>query len=184
MFDQERAAKLGLAVRDIANRVVANVRGELATRYTWRDKKIDVLVRSVDTRQSSVEEIRRLIVNPEVVRRNLAEHLPFMATETILMHAVSRGGDRQELHERIRQHSMAAAGRMKDEGADADLLERIAGDDAFGLAADELAEMVDPLRFVGRAPEQVARFLERDVEPALERQRGHALTLDDPELHV
>ncbi len=65
VFDQERAAKLGLAVRDIANRVVANVRGELATRYTWRDKKIDVLVRSVDTRQSSIEEIRRLIVNPE-----------------------------------------------------------------------------------------------------------------------
>ena len=63
-FDQERAAKLGLAVRDIANRVVANVRGELATRYTWRDKKIDVLVRSVDTRQSSIEEIRNLIVNP------------------------------------------------------------------------------------------------------------------------
>jgi len=63
-FDQERAAALGLAVRDIANRVVANVRGELATRYTWRDKKIDVLVRSVDTRQSSIEEIRRLIVNP------------------------------------------------------------------------------------------------------------------------
>ena len=68
VFDQERAAKLGLAVRDIANRVVANVRGELATRYTWRDKKIDVLVRSVDTRQSSIEEIRRLIVNPSSER--------------------------------------------------------------------------------------------------------------------
>ncbi len=64
VFDQERAAKLGLTVRDIADTVVANVRGELATRYTWRDKKIDVLVRSVDTRQSSIEEIRRLIVNP------------------------------------------------------------------------------------------------------------------------
>lgn len=127
---------------------------------------------------------RGLIVNPEVIRRNLAEHLPFMATETILMHATSRGGDRQELHERIRQHSMAAAGRMKDEGADADLLERIAGDDAFGLDAGELADMVDPLRFVGRAPEQVARFLDRDVAPVLERQREHALTLDDPELHV
>jgi HAE1 family hydrophobic/amphiphilic exporter-1 len=68
VFDQERAAKLGLAVRDIANSVVANVRGELATRYTWRDKKIDVLVRSVDTRQSSIEEIRRLIVNPTADR--------------------------------------------------------------------------------------------------------------------
>jgi len=64
VFDQERAAKLGMAVRDIAERVVANVRGELATRYTWRDKKIDVLVRSVDTRNSSIDEIRRLIINP------------------------------------------------------------------------------------------------------------------------
>ena len=68
VFDQERAAKLGLSVRDIANRVVANVRGELATRYTWRDKKIDVLVRSVDTHQSSIDEIRSLIVNPTSVR--------------------------------------------------------------------------------------------------------------------
>jgi HAE1 family hydrophobic/amphiphilic exporter-1 len=67
-FDQERAAALGLAVRDIADRVVANVRGELATRYTWRDKKIDVLVRSVDTRQASVDEIRQLIVNPTAER--------------------------------------------------------------------------------------------------------------------
>ncbi len=64
LFDQERAASLGLAVRDIADRIVANVRGELATRYTWRDKKIDVLVRSVDTRQASIDEIRKLIVNP------------------------------------------------------------------------------------------------------------------------
>jgi len=68
IFDQERAAKLGLPVRDIANRVVANVRGELATRYTWRDKKIDVLVRSVDTQQASVEDIRKLIVNPAAAR--------------------------------------------------------------------------------------------------------------------
>ena len=68
VFDQERAAKLGLAVRDIADRVVASVRGEVATRYTWRDRKIDVLVRSVDTRQSSVDEIRQLIVNPESAR--------------------------------------------------------------------------------------------------------------------
>jgi len=68
VFDQERAAKLGLAVRDIADRVVANVRGEVATRFTWRDKKIDVLVRSVDTRQASVEELRKLIVNPSAER--------------------------------------------------------------------------------------------------------------------
>ena len=125
---------------------------------------------------------RGLIVNPEIVRRNLAEHLPFRATETILMHATSRGGDRQELHERIRKHSMAAARRMKEEGADADLLERIADDDAFGLARDDLEELVDPARFVGRAPEQVARFLDEHVTPAL--QGRHVLAIDEPEIHV
>ena len=127
---------------------------------------------------------RGLIVNREVVRRNLAEHLPFMATETILMHATSRGGDRQELHERIRKHSMAAARRMKEEGADADLLDRIAGDEAFGLDPDELEKMVDPKRFVGRAPAQVTRFLDRDVAPVLERQRAQILNLDEPDIHV
>lgn len=127
---------------------------------------------------------RGLIVNPEVVKRNLAEHLPFMATETILMHATSRGGDRQELHERIRRHSMAAAKRMKEEGADADLLERIAADDAFGLAREDLEAMVDPSRFVGRAPAQVARFLAEDVASALQKQRTQMQSLDDPDIHV
>jgi adenylosuccinate lyase len=132
-----------------------------------------------------VENVARgLIVNREVVRRNLAEHLPFMATETILMHAASRGGDRQELHERIRKHSMAAARRMKEEGADADLLERIAGDDAFGMDRAELDGMVDPARFVGRAPQQVARFLDDHVTPALERQIRNRHDLDDPDIHV
>ncbi len=127
---------------------------------------------------------RGLIVNPEVVRRNLAVHLPFMATETILMHATARGGDRQELHEKIRQHSMAAARRMKEEGADADLLERIAEDDSFGLGSDDLQEMVDPSRFVGRAPEQVRRFLDAHVTPALERQAKNTQSIADPDLHV
>ena len=126
----------------------------------------------------------RLIVHPEVVRRNLAEHLPFMATETILMQATSRGGDRQELHERIRKHSMAAAARMKEDGVEADLLERIAGDEAFGLDEDELQALVDPLRFVGRAPEQVARFLDTAVAPVLERLAGEAQQLQEAEIHV
>lgn len=126
-----------------------------------------------------------LIVNPEVLRRNLAEHLPFMATETILMQATSRGGDRQELHERIRKHSMAAAGRMKEDGAETgDLLERIAEDEAFGLNADELRDLVDPYRFVGRAPEQVARFLDTAVTPVLDRLTAEAQQLQEPELHV
>jgi adenylosuccinate lyase len=125
-----------------------------------------------------------LVVNPEVVRRNLAEHLPFMATETILMHATSRGGDRQHLHERIRRHSMAAAKRIKEEAAEVDLLERIASDEAFGLTQSDLAALVDPVRFVGRAPQQVARFLDDHVAPALARQSGHAVPLSDPAVHV
>jgi len=125
-----------------------------------------------------------LIVNREVVRRNLAEHLPFMATETILMHVTSRGGDRQHLHERIRQHSMAAAKRIKEEAAEVDLLERIAGDDAFGLTQSDLDALVDPARFVGRAPEQVTRFLDDHVAPALTRQSDRAVPLSDPDVHV
>jgi adenylosuccinate lyase len=117
-----------------------------------------------------VENVARgLVVHPEVVRRTLAEHLPFMATETILMRATSAGGDRQELHERIRRHSFEAARRMKEEGVDPDLLDRIADDPAFGLDRPALEEMVEPSAFVGRAPEQVARFLEEEVEPALAR---------------
>src|SRR5690606_29033724 len=127
---------------------------------------------------------RGLVVNPEVIRRNLAEHLPFMASETILMHAVKRGGDRQELHERIRRHALAAARRMKEEGEPADLLERIAADEAFGLGAGELAELMDPMRFVGRAPEQVARFLERDVAPVLERLGAASDAVGESVVHV
>jgi len=125
-----------------------------------------------------------LVVNPEVVRRNLAEHLPFMATETILMHATSRGGDRQELHELIRQHSMASAKRIKEEAAEVDLLDRIASDQAFGLTPADLDALVDPRRFVGRAPEQVTRFLDDHVAPMLAKQAGHAVTLSDPDVHV
>jgi adenylosuccinate lyase len=124
-----------------------------------------------------------LVVNPEVIRKNLAEHLPFMATETILMHAVARGGDRQHLHERIRRHSLEAAQRMK-EGAAVDLLERIASDEAFGLSQDDLATLADPRRFVGRAPEQVAAFLERHVSPILTRRRDQEVSLAEAELHV
>ena len=126
-----------------------------------------------------------LVVNPGVIRRNLEVHLPFMAAETILMHASSAGGDRQELHERIRRHSMGAAGRMKDEGAEADLLERIAADDAFGMTLEDLKKIADPSRFVGRAPEQVDRFLAEWVQPALARlEAGANERLGEPDVRV
>ncbi len=114
-----------------------------------------------------VENVSKgLIVNPAVIRKNLEAELPFMATETVLMNAVRRGGDRQELHEGIRKHSMAAGRRIR-EGEAGDLLDRIAGDPAFRVDRPELDEWVDPIRFVGRAPEQVDRFLEEWVAPAL-----------------
>jgi adenylosuccinate lyase len=125
-----------------------------------------------------------LVVNREVVRRNLAEHLPFMATETILMGATARGGDRQGLHERIRRHSMAAAAAMKENGHRPDLLERIAADEAFGLSVEELTDLVDARRFVGRAPEQVDRFLNDHVAPVLERHGASAARVAKVEVHV
>ncbi len=126
-----------------------------------------------------------LVVNPQVIRRNLEEHLPFMASETILMHASAAGGDRQELHERMRAHSMAAAGRMKVEGAAPDLLERIAADETFGMSLEKLGEITDPDQFVGRAPEQVDRFLAEWVQPALARlEAGADERLGEPDVRV
>ena len=126
-----------------------------------------------------------LVVNPQVIRRNLEEHLPFMASETILMHATSAGGDRQELHERIRKHSTAAADLMKNEGAPADLLERIAGDDSFGMDLEKLRDICDAARFIGRAPQQVDRFLAEWVQPALERLESSANErLGEPDVRV
>jgi adenylosuccinate lyase len=126
-----------------------------------------------------------LVVNPTVIRRNLSDHLPFLATETIMMLATQRGGDRQDLHERIRRHSMDAALRMKEEGADPDLLERIAGDPAFGMSMEELQDLIDPRDFVGRAPEQVDQFLSDWVDPVLERLSDPSLNLiGDPDVRV
>ncbi len=117
-----------------------------------------------------VENVSKgLVVNPKVIQRNLEEHLPFLATETVMMLATRRGGDRQELHEGIRRHSVDAARRMKEEGLPADLLERIAGDPIFGMSLEELEALIDPREFVGRAPEQVDRFLELWVDPVLQR---------------
>ena len=101
-----------------------------------------------------------LRVNETVVDRTLREYLPFMATENLMMEAVKRGGDRQQLHEVIRRHSMAATARMK-EGHPCDLLDRLAADPAFGLTRPELEALMEPQRYIGRCPQQVARFLER-----------------------
>lgn len=108
-----------------------------------------------------------LIVYPQVIARHVAEELPFMATENILMAAVSQGGDRQELHESIRRHSQAAAAVVKQQGGANDLLERLAGDRAF--AGVDLSSVTDVAQFVGRAPEQVDEFVAEVVEPIRQR---------------
>jgi len=104
-----------------------------------------------------------LVVYPRVIAANLESELPFMATENILMAAVAAGGDRQDLHERIRRHSQAAAAVVKQQGGRNDLLERLAADAAF--AAVDLKGALDPATFVGRAPQQVDEFLAEVVEP-------------------
>ena len=108
-----------------------------------------------------------LVVHPRVVARHLADELPFMATENLIMAAAALGRDRQVLHERVRQHSMAAAARVKEQGAANDLLARIAADETF--AGVEVPAVLDAGQFVGRAPEQVDEFLTEYVEPLRQR---------------
>ena len=124
-----------------------------------------------------------LVVHPKVIEKHIMEELPFMATENILMDAVKRGGDRQALHERIRTHSLAAGSRVKDEGLDNDLLQRIADDPAFGLTREEVMRHLDPADYIGCCPEQVDRFLAECIQPALERYAG-ALTGQSAEIKV
>ena len=110
-----------------------------------------------------------LVVHPKVIERHIMEELPFMATENILMDAVKKGGDRQALHERIRTHSLAAGSRVKDEGKDNDLLERIAADPAFGLSREDVLAHLDPADYIGCCPQQVEHFLAEYIQPVLEK---------------
>ena len=108
-----------------------------------------------------------LVVYDKVITSRLMSELPFMATENIMMDAVKRGGNRQELHERIREHSMAASAVVKRDGGENDLLERIAGDSAFGVTLEELKALLKPENYVGRAPQQTEDFLNETVAQAL-----------------
>ena len=112
-----------------------------------------------------------LVVYPKVIEQRLMSELPFMATENIMMDAVKAGGDRQELHERIRVHSMEAGRMVKVEGKPNDLLERIAADPAFNMTMEQLQAIMKPSNFVGRAPQQVEEFLKEDVNPVLEANK-------------
>lgn len=112
-----------------------------------------------------------LVVYPKVIESRLMSELPFMATENIMMDAVKKGGDRQELHERIRQHSMAAGAVVKVEGGKNDLVDRIANDPAFMTTKEEILAILKPANFVGRAPQQTADFLNEVIKPILEKEK-------------
>ena len=112
-----------------------------------------------------------LVVYDKVITKHLMAELPFMATENIMMDAVKKGGDRQELHEKIRQLSMQAGAHVKQEGKENNLLELIAADPAFQLSLEELQASMEPSKYVGRAPRQVTKFLEDVIQPILDKNK-------------
>ena len=113
-----------------------------------------------------------LVVHPKVIEKHVLEELPFMASENIMMDAVVRGGDRQELHERIRVLSQEAGRNVKDLGLSNNLIDLIAADPAFGMTKEELTAHLEPSRYIGRCPEQVEEFLTQEVQPVLEKYAG------------
>ena len=112
-----------------------------------------------------------MVVYPKVIEHHILKELPFMATENIMMQAVKNGGDRQELHEKIRIHSMAAARVVKEEGKENDLIERIVNDESFNLNLDDIKAVLKPENFIGRAKEQTEEFLRDYVSPVLDKYK-------------
>jgi adenylosuccinate lyase len=135
----------------------ANRRITLAEAFLTADGVLEALI----------DVTRGLVVYPAVIERHLREELPFLLTEEVLMALVRRGADRQEVHERIRQHAQQAARQVKEHGQSNDLVERLRTDPAFALVRDDLDSMLDARRYVGRAPEQVRAFVAGEVAEAL-----------------
>jgi adenylosuccinate lyase len=113
-----------------------------------------------------------LVVYPKVIEKRILSELPFMATENIMMNAVKKGGDRQELHEKIRTYSMEAGRQVKEFGLENDLIQRIANDSSFGLSADELNAELLPKNYIGRAEEQTQEFIDEFVKPLIDGEEG------------
>ena len=117
-----------------------------------------------------------LVVYPKVIEANLLKELPFMATENIMMDAVKAGGDRQELHELVRTHSMAAGKVVKEEGLPNDLIDRIAHDERFGLSKEQIESNMETIKYVGRSVQQTEEFFEQYIDPVL-KENAEALGL-------
>lgn len=139
----------------------ANKRISIAEAFLATDAILEIYINVTDG----------LVVYPKMIEKHLMAELPFMATENIMMEAVKRGGDRQELHEKIRVHSMAAGKIVKQDGGENDLLERIANDPTFGVTLEQLKAIMKPELYVGRAPQQTEEFVENYIKPITEKYK-------------
>lgn len=170
-------------IASLANHVIANAVNPMITAaMQWFERTLDD---SANKRLSIPEGFLALdgilelylnvasglVVYPKVIEMRLMNELPFMATENIMMDAVKACGDRQELHEKIRQHSMAAGRKIKEEGGANDLVDRIAADPAFGMNREQITALMEPKNFTGCAEEQTERFLTDEVSPVLEKYK-------------
>lgn len=165
----------------LARYVIADAVNPAMTAYTqWFERTLDDSANkriSVPEAFLAVDSILNIYLNvaagikvyPKVIEKHIMEELPFMATENIMMNAVKRGGNRQELHEAIRVHSVAAGAVVKEQGMPNDLISRIAGDPLFGLTEEEIRAELNPAAYVGRAPEQVDDLLRNEVDAVLKK---------------
>ncbi|MGI5936237.1 MAG: adenylosuccinate lyase [Oscillospiraceae bacterium] len=179
----------------LARYVVINAQNPAMTAYSqWFERTLDDSANrriSIPEAFLATDAILNICLNvvsgirvyEKVIARHIDEELPFMATENIMMDAVKRGGNRQELHERIRVHSMAAGAVVKEQGLPNDLVSRIASDPMFGLTEEEIRKNLDPSAYIGRAPEQVTEFLRDCVAPVLEKHKD-LLKSDTAQLKV
>lgn len=139
----------------------ANKRISVAESFLATDAILDIVINVADG----------MVVYPKVISSHIYRELPFMATENIMMHAVKMGGDRQELHEKIRVHSMEAGKRVKVDGKENDLIDRIVADPSFNITREEIESVLRPENYVGRAPKQTEEFLSEVVKPILDKNR-------------
>lgn len=170
-------------IASLANYVIADATNPAITAATqWFERTLDDSANkriSIPEAFLAVDGILELYLNitdglvvyPKVIHARLMQELPFMATENILMDAVKAGGDRQELHERIREHSMEAGKMVKVEGKENDLLERIAADPAFNMTIEQLQSIMDPANFVGRSVQQTVEFIVEIIKPILDKNK-------------
>lgn len=160
--------------------ITDSMNAALTTYNQWFERTLDDSANkriSVPEAFLAVDAILNIVINvasgikvyPKVIEKHIMDELPFMATENIMMKAVKRGGNRQELHEAIRVHSIAAGNAVKEEGRQNDLISRIAGDPLFGLTEEEIKAELDPAMYTGRASEQVTEFLSQCVRPRLKQ---------------